>query len=76
MNNKLALSLAKEIRRTWKEKEKYDSLLYEKIVQLKLKVDNVINSAKKEIERKLERPIFTSENYIELTEDNDLKLPN
>ena len=76
MNNKLALSLAKEIRRTWKEKEKYDSLLYEKIVQLKLKVDNVINSAKKEIERKLERPIFTSENYIELTEDNNLKLPN
>ena len=74
MNNKLALLLAKEIRRTWKEK--YDSLLYEKIVQLKLKVDNVINSAKKEIERKLERPIFTSENYIELTEDNDLKLPN
>ncbi len=74
MNNKLALSLAKEIRRTWEEK--YDSLLYEKIVQLKLKVDNVINSAKKEIERKLERPIFTSENYTELTEDNDLKLPN
>ena len=45
MNNKLALSLAKEIRRTCEEK--YDSLLYEKIVQLKLKVDNVINSAKK-----------------------------
>ena len=37
---------------------------------------NVINSAKKEIERKLERPIVTSENYIELTEDNNLKLPN
>ncbi len=36
----------------------------------------VINSAKKEIERKLERPIVTSENYIELTEDNNLKLPN
>ena len=36
----------------------------------------VINSAKKEIERKLERPIVTSDNYIELTEDNNLKLPN
>lgn len=36
----------------------------------------VINSAKKEIERKLERPIVTSENYIELTEDDNLKLPN
>ena len=36
----------------------------------------VINSAKKEIERKLEKPIVTSENYIELTEDNNLKLPN
>lgn len=36
----------------------------------------VINSAKKEIERKLERPIVTKENYIELTEDNNLKLPN
>ena len=36
----------------------------------------VINSAKKEIERKLERPIVTRENYIELTEDNNLKLPN
>ena len=33
----------------------------------------VINSAKKEIERKLERPIITSDNYIELTEDNNLK---
>lgn len=38
--------------------------------------DNVISSAKKEIERKLERPIVTSDNYIELTEDNNLKLPN
>ncbi len=37
---------------------------------------NVINSAKKEIERKLERPIVTSDNHIELTEDNNLKLPN
>ena len=37
---------------------------------------NVINSAKKEIERKLEGPIVTSDNYIELTEDNNLKLPN
>lgn len=37
---------------------------------------NVISSAKKEIERKLERPIVTSDNYIELTEDNNLKLPN
>lgn len=37
---------------------------------------SVINSAKKEIERKLERPIVTSDNYIELTEDNNLKLPN
>ena len=37
---------------------------------------NVINSAKKEIERKLERPIITSDNYIELTEDDNLKLPN
>ncbi|HIT37087.1 MAG TPA: Bro-N domain-containing protein [Candidatus Onthousia faecipullorum] len=37
---------------------------------------NVINSAKKEIERKLERPIVTSDNYIELTEDYNLKLPN
>lgn len=37
---------------------------------------NVISSAKKEIERKLERPIITSDNYIELTEDNNLKLPN
>ena len=37
---------------------------------------SVINSAKKEIERKLEKPIVTSENYIELTEDNNLKLPN
>ena len=37
---------------------------------------NVINSAKKEIERKLERPIVTSDNYIELTEDDNLKLPN
>ena len=36
----------------------------------------VINSAKKEIERKLERPIVTSDNYIELTEDDNLKLPN
>ena len=36
----------------------------------------VINSAKKEIERKLEKPIVTSENYIELTEDSNLKLPN
>lgn len=36
----------------------------------------VINSAKKELERKLERPIVTSDNYIELTEDNNLKLPN
>ncbi len=50
--------------------------MYEKIVWLKLKVDNVINSAKKEIERKLEKPIVTSENYIELTEDTNLKLPN
>ena len=38
--------------------------------------DNVISSAKKEIERKLERPIVTSDNYIELTEDDNLKLPN
>ena len=37
---------------------------------------NVINSTKKEIERKLERPIVTSDNYIKLTEDNNLKLPN
>ena len=37
---------------------------------------SVINSAKKEIERKLEKPIVTSDNYIELTEDNNLKLPN
>ena len=37
---------------------------------------SVINSAKKEIERKLERPIVTSDNYIELTEDDNLKLPN
>ena len=37
---------------------------------------NVISSAKKEIERKLERPIVTSDNYIELTEDYNLKLPN
>ena len=37
---------------------------------------SVINSAKKEIERKLEKPIVTSENYIELTEDSNLKLPN
>ena len=37
---------------------------------------NVISSAKKEIERKLERPIVTSDNYIELTEDDNLKLPN
>ena len=37
---------------------------------------NVISSAKKEIERKLEIPIVTSDNYIELTEDNNLKLPN
>ncbi len=37
---------------------------------------NVINSAKKEIERKLERPIVTSDNYIELTENDNLKLPN
>ena len=37
---------------------------------------NVINSAKNEIERKLERPIVTSDNNIELTEDNNLKLPN
>lgn len=36
----------------------------------------VINSAKKELERKLERPIVTSDNYIELTEDDNLKLPN
>ena len=36
----------------------------------------VINSAKKEIERKLERPIVTSDNYRELTEDDNLKLPN
>ena len=36
----------------------------------------VINSAKKEIERKLERPIVTGDNYIELTEDDNLKLPN
>ena len=56
--------------------EKNDNQLYEKIVWLKLKVDNVINSAKKEIERKLEKPIVTSENYIELTEDTNLKLPN
>ena len=34
---------------------------------------SVINSAKKEIERKLEKPIVTSENYIELTEDSNLK---
>lgn len=37
---------------------------------------SVINSAKKEIERKLEKPIVTSKNYIELTEDTNLKLPN
>ncbi len=32
----------------------------------------VINTAKKEIENKLERPIVTTNNYIELTKDNDL----
>ena len=36
----------------------------------------MINSAKKEVERKLERSIVTSDNYIELTEDDNLKLPN
>lgn len=36
----------------------------------------VINSAKNEIERKLEWPIVTNDNYIELTEDDSLKLPN
>lgn len=33
---------------------------------------HVINTAKKEIENKLERPIVTANNYIELTKDNDL----
>ena len=36
----------------------------------------VINSAKKEIERKLKRTIVTSNNYIDLTKDNNLKLSN
>lgn len=55
---------------------KNDNQLYEKIVWLKLKVDDIINSDKKEIERKLKKPTVTSENYIKLTEDNNLKLPN
>ena len=33
---------------------------------------HIINTAKKEIENKLERPIVTADNYIELTKGNDL----
>ena len=32
----------------------------------------VINTAKKQIENKLERSIVTTNNYIELTKDNDI----
>ena len=56
--------------------KKNDSKGLKKLKNDMSEAGNVINSAKKEIERKLERPIVTSDNYIELTEDNNLKLPN
>ena len=56
--------------------KKNDSKGLEELKSDMSEAGTVINSAKKEIERKLERPIVTSDNYIELTEDNNLKLPN
>lgn len=35
------------------------------------KAGNVLNKAKKEIENELERPVITSDNYIELTETKE-----
>ena len=56
--------------------KKNDSKGLEELKSDMSEAGSVINSAKKEIERKLEKPIVTSENYIELTEDSNLKLPN
>ena len=56
--------------------KKNDSKGLKKLKNDMSEAGNVINSAKKEIERKLEGPIVTSDNYIELTEDDNLKLPN
>ncbi len=45
------------------------------IKQLKTDMDkagNVLNKAKDEIEKELERPLITSDNYIELTDTNNL----
>ena len=36
------------------------------------KAGNVLNKAKKEIENELERPIVTSNNYIELTQKEEI----
>ena len=36
------------------------------------KAGNVLNKAKTELENELNRPIVTSENYIDLTENNNL----
>lgn len=36
------------------------------------KAGNVLNKAKDEIEKELERPLITSDNYIELTDTNNL----
>lgn len=36
------------------------------------KAGNVLNKAKQEIEDELERPVVTSENYIELTQKEEL----
>lgn len=56
--------------------KKNDSKGLEELKSDMSEAGSVINSAKKEIERKLEKPIVTSENYIELTEDSNFKLPN
>lgn len=36
------------------------------------KAGKVLNKAKQEIENELERPVVTSENYIELTQKEEL----
>lgn len=36
------------------------------------KAGNVVNKAKNEIEKELNRPLVTSENYLDLTEKNSM----
>ncbi len=44
----------------------------EKLKNDKNKAGKVLNKLKQEIEEELERPIVTSQNYIELTEKEEL----